>query len=90
MQYNVYLREVGNSGLDPALRQTVQGRLQGWFNQVVSGSSFDSAVVQWVTSPSGILDHELLVYFCRGQMNSVIRARLAPGAARPRGWRIGG
>ena len=81
MPYNVYLHEVGNAGFTGNLRQTVQTRLQGWFNQIVHGTSFRSANVQWVDSAPRIEDHELLVYFCQSQINSVIRSRLVPGAS---------
>lgn len=81
MPYNVYLREVGNSGLTDQLRQNVQTRLLGWFNQIVQNTSYGSANVLWVSSAPSIQLHELLIYFCQSQINSVIRARLVPGAS---------
>ena len=81
MPYNVYLHEVGISGLTPDIRNTVITKMTRWFNLVVDHHPYRTAVVQWARSRPPIQDHELLVYFCQSQMNSVIRARLAGGAS---------
>jgi hypothetical protein len=70
--YNVYLGDV-NSGLSDEVKRAVQATLTGWFSRIVSGDA--TASVIWTSSaPASIRDNELLVYFVRSSMDSVVRA----------------
>ena len=76
--YNVYLGDV-SSGLSTAQKTAVQTTLLGWFGRIVPSGT--TAMVSWVSSvPSSIADTELLVYFVRSSMDSVVRG--LPGGGR--------
>lgn len=71
--YNVYLASLGNTGLDQNARSAVQSTLLGWFGTIVTGSSFSGAQVTWVDSvPSSIQSNELLIYFVRSSLDSIL------------------
>jgi hypothetical protein len=70
--FNVYLGEIGKSGLTDELKKDCQNKLQGWFSKIVEAG--DSAVVSWVSSePSSIQENELLVYFVSGSGSSILK-----------------
>lgn len=69
--YNVYLGDV-NSGLSTEQKNAVQTTLLGWFGRIVPEGT--TAVVTWTSSvPASIGDTELLVYFVRSSIDSVVR-----------------
>lgn len=69
--YNIYLGDV-NSGLSSGVKAAVQTTLSGWFSQIVPSGT--TAVVSWTSSaPASIQNSELLVYFVRSSMESVVR-----------------
>ena len=78
--YNVYLGDV-NSGLSDEAKSAVQSALLSWFSRIVSGDT--TASVSWTSSaPGSIRDNELLVYFVRSSMDSIVRALPGgPGSA---------
>lgn len=78
--YNVYLGNI-NSGLDDGAKAAVRSTLLSWFSQIVPSGT--TAVVSWVDSPpASIQDSELLVYFVRSSLDSIVRALPGgPGSA---------
>lgn len=79
--YNVYLGDV-NSGLTTDQKNAVQSTLQGWFGRIVPSGT--TAMVSWISAaPSSISDTELLVYFVRSSMDSVVKG--LPGGSRNTG-----
>ena len=69
--YNIYLGDV-NSGLSSEVKAAVQTTLSGWFSQIVPSGT--TAIVSWTSSvPASIQSSELLVYFVRSSMDSVVR-----------------
>lgn len=71
--YNVFLANLGNA-LTTTQQDAVRSTLQGWFNQIATGSNYSGAMVQWVTSAPTIQNYELLLYFVPSDLNSVVRA----------------
>lgn len=78
--YNIYLGDV-NSGLSSAVKSVVQSTLSGWFSRIVPSGTM--AMVSWTSSaPASIQNTELLVYFVRSSMESVVRGMPGgPGSA---------
>ncbi len=69
--YNIYLGDV-NSGLNDEAKSAVQSTLLGWFGRIVPSGT--TAMVSWVSAaPPSIQATELLVYFVRGSLESVVR-----------------
>ena len=69
--YNIHLGDV-NSGLSSEAKAAVQTTLSGWFSQIVPSGT--TAIVSWTSSvPASIQSSELLVYFVRSSMDSVVR-----------------
>ena len=69
--YNVYLGDV-NSGLSSDVKSAVQSTLLSWFSRIVPSGT--TAMVSWTSSaPASIQSSELLVYFVRSRMDSVVR-----------------
>lgn len=82
--YNVYLAGLGSHGLTAQEQTDIQTKLTTWFNQITNGTSYGTAAVSWVTSaPSSIGGHELLVYFVRDSMDSILVSM--PGGGRGTG-----
>jgi hypothetical protein len=82
--YNVYLAGLGGHGLTSQEQTDIQTKLTTWFNQITNGTSYGTAAVSWVTAaPASIGGHELLVYFVRDSMDSIIAAM--PGGGRGTG-----
>lgn len=82
--FNVYLTGLGSHGLTSQEQTDIQTKLTTWFNQVANGTSYGTATVSWITAaPAGIAGHELLVYFVRDSMDSVLVAM--PGGGRGTG-----
>jgi hypothetical protein len=70
--YNVYLGEVGSSGLTDAEKDTLKNTLQGWFGKIVD--SGDTAMVSWVKdTPATIQENELLCYFVSSSGSSILK-----------------
>jgi hypothetical protein len=70
--YNIYLGDI-SSGLSTDQKNAVRTTLQGWFGRIVPDGT--TAVVSWTSSvPASIGDTELLVYFVRSSVDSVVRA----------------
>lgn len=80
--YNVYLANLGNA-LTSGQQNTVRTTLQGWFNQIATGSSYSGATVQWVTATFSIQNYELLLYFVPNEISSIVRS--LPGFSGPAG-----
>ena len=78
--YNVYLGDV-NSGLSAQVKSSVQATLLSWFSQIVPSGT--TAMVSWTSSvPATIQNSEMLVYFVRSSMDSVVRGMPGgPGTA---------
>lgn len=78
--YNVYLGDV-NSGLSDETKSAVRTTLLSWFSQIVPSGT--TAVVSWTSSaPATIQNNEMLVYFVRSSMDSVVRGMPGgPGTA---------
>lgn len=78
--YNVYLGDV-NSGLNDETKNAVRTTLQGWFGRIVPSGT--TAVVSWVSAtPASIQASELLVYFVKNSLESVVRGMPGgPGSA---------
>ena len=69
--YNIYLGDLGNSGLSDSEKNTVKTTLEGWFAKIVD--STDTAVVSWVKSAPTIQDNELLVYFVGSRSSTILK-----------------
>jgi len=75
--YNIYLGEIGNTGLTAEEKNGVKTKLEGWFGKIVDAA--DSALCTWTSSaPSSIQDHEMLVYFVKSSGSDSI-LRVMPG-----------
>lgn len=71
--FNVYLAPLGGHGLTSQEQTDIQTKLTTWFNQIANGTSYGTATVSWITAaPSSIGGHELLVYFVRDALDSII------------------
>lgn len=69
--YNIYLGNV-NSGLNDETKNAARSALLSWFSRIVPSGT--TALVSWTDSPPTIQDNELLVYFVRSSMDSIVRA----------------
>lgn len=70
--FNIYLGEIGKSGLTEDEKNSLKNKLQGWFGKIVETA--DTAVVSWTNSaPASIQDHELLVYFVNSSSGSILK-----------------
>jgi hypothetical protein len=73
--YNVYLASLGGTGLDSAAKNAVQVTLLGWFSDIIVGPGVTSsgAQVRWVDSDPGTIQNtELLIYFVRSSLESIV------------------
>ncbi len=60
--FNIYLGEIGTTGLSATEKSDLKTKLEGWFGKIVDTG--DTALVSWTSSePASIQDHELLVYY---------------------------
>lgn len=70
--YNIYLGEIGKTGLEDTDKSGVKTKLENWFGKITPDG--DTALATWITSaPSAIQDHEMLVYFVRGSGDSILK-----------------
>ena len=70
--FNLYLGEIGTTGLTDAEKNSVKTTLEGWFGKIVDAG--DTALVTWTKSaPASIQDHELLVYYVANSSGSILR-----------------
>ena len=70
--YNVYLGDLGNSGLSDTEKETLKNTLQGWFAKIVADG--DTAIVSWVKdAPATIQEYELLCYFVSSSSSSILK-----------------
>jgi len=70
--YNLYLGEIGKSGLTDTEKSAVKTTLEGWFGKIVD--SGDTASVSWISSePSSIQEHEMLVYFVSSSGSTILK-----------------
>ena len=70
--YNIYLGEIGKSGLTDADKTNLKTTLEGWFGKITDPG--DAATASWVTSePSSVQDHEMLVYFVGSSTGSILK-----------------
>lgn len=70
--FNIYLGEIGTTGLTSEEKNSVKTKLEGWFGKIVDTG--DSAVVTWTSSaPTSIQDHELLAYFVGSSSGSILK-----------------
>ncbi|HEY0429887.1 MAG TPA: hypothetical protein VGC76_19040 [Pyrinomonadaceae bacterium] len=70
--FNVYLGEIGSTGLTDKEKSDVKTKLEGWFGKIVD--SGDTALVSWTSSaPASIQDNELLVYYVSGSSGSILK-----------------
>ena len=70
--FNIYLGEIGKTGLSDTEKNGLKTKLEGWFGKIVDAA--DTAVVTWTSSePTTIQDHELLVYYVSGSSGSILK-----------------
>jgi hypothetical protein len=70
--YNIYLGEIGNTGLTVEEKKDVKNKLESWFGKIVDTG--DSAVATWTNSaPASVQDHEMLVYFVGSSGGSILK-----------------
>ena len=70
--FNIYLGEIGTTGLSETEKSGVKSKLEGWFAKITADG--DTALATWVKSPpSAIQDHELLAYFVSGSGSSILK-----------------
>ena len=70
--YNIFLGEIGKTGLSDADKSGVKSKLENWFGKITADG--DTALATWTaTAPSAIQDHELLVYFVSGSDSSILK-----------------
>jgi hypothetical protein len=90
--YKIYLVKIGKVSID---EDVVKTRLVNLFNQVITQgkvSGFKQAIVIWSSicpSSSSIKNHELLIYICDGQLDSVVSTYFStnPGACGTTSWK---
>ena len=70
--YNIYLGEIGKTGLSDSDKSGVKSKLENWFGKITADG--DTALATWITSsPATIQDHELLVYYVSGSGSSILK-----------------
>lgn len=70
--YNIYLGEIGKSGLSDTDKSGIKFKLESWFAKITPDG--DTALASWITTaPAAIQDHELLVYFVSGSGSSILK-----------------
>lgn len=75
--YNIYLGEIGKSGLTEEEKSSVKSKLEVWFRNIVDAA--DTALATWTSSmPAAIQDHEMIVYFVSSSGSDSI-LRVMPG-----------
>jgi hypothetical protein len=71
--FNIYLGEIGTTGLTSEEKNSLKTKLEGWFGKIVDTG--DNAIVSWTSSaPATIQDHELLVYYVSSSSGSILKA----------------
>lgn len=84
--FNVYLAELGETGLTDSIRDRIQSKLLTWFTQITSPTEY-SPMVNWVSSEPSIQNYELLAYFIPTAAESVVIS--IPGYALGAGSKVG-
>ena len=70
--YNIYLGEIGKSGLTEEEKKNTKSKLEEWFGKIVDTA--DTVLATWTTSmPATIKDHEMLVYFVSSSGSSILK-----------------
>lgn len=70
--YNIYLGEIGTTGLTAEEKNGVKTKLESWFGKIVATG--DTALATWISSaPASIQDHEMLVYFVGSSGGSILK-----------------
>ncbi len=70
--YNIYLGEIGKTGLSDTDKIGVKSKIENWFGKITADG--DTALATWITTaPAAIQDHELLIYYVSSSSSSILK-----------------